>query len=76
MNKREVCIVITARPSYSRIKTAVKAVEEHPNLNLRLIVAGPALLKKYGNVIEYIERDGFNVDYKLSTMIFINFEFS
>ncbi len=68
-SKREVCIVITARPSYSRIKTAVRAVDEHPDLVLRLVVAGPALLKKYGNVVEYIERDGFSVNYKVSTML-------
>ena len=34
-----------------------------------LVVAGPALLKKYGNVVEYIERDGFSVNYKVSTML-------
>ena len=28
MKKRKVCVVITARPSYSRIKTALAAVQE------------------------------------------------
>ena len=66
---RKICIVITARPSYSRIKTAIKEIADHPNLDLSLIVAGPALLKRYGNVVDFIESDGFSIDYKLSTMI-------
>jgi hypothetical protein len=29
--KRKVCVVITARPSYSRIKTALNAIQAHPD---------------------------------------------
>ena len=43
-NKRKVCCVITARPSYSRIKTALIAIKNHPDLELQLVVAGSALL--------------------------------
>ena len=32
MGKRKICVVVTARPSYSRIKTALKAIQEHPEL--------------------------------------------
>ena len=28
--KRKVCVVVTARPGYSRIKTVLKAIVEHP----------------------------------------------
>ncbi len=67
--KRVVCVVITARPSYSRIKTVLTAINNHDLLDLKLVVAGPALLSKYGNVSKYIERDGFKIDYKVSTML-------
>lgn len=50
MNKRKICVVITARPSYSRVKTALKAIKNHPKLELQLVVAGSALLDRYGNV--------------------------
>ncbi len=30
MKKRKIAVVITARPSYSRIKTALEAIREHP----------------------------------------------
>jgi bifunctional UDP-N-acetylglucosamine 2-epimerase / N-acetylmannosamine kinase len=60
--KRKICIVITARPSYSRIKTAIRAIQKHHALELKIVVAGSALLDRYGNVINSIEKDGFNID--------------
>lgn len=59
--RRKVCVVVTARPSYSRIKTALKAIQENPNLELQLVIAASALLDRYGTAIDFIERDGFNV---------------
>jgi UDP-hydrolysing UDP-N-acetyl-D-glucosamine 2-epimerase len=54
-------VVVTARPSYSRIRTALKAINEHPDLELQLVVAASALLDRYGNAIQAIERDGFEI---------------
>ena len=59
---RRVCVVVTARPSYSRIKTVLDAVVAQPNLELQLVVAASALLDRYGSVVEQIEADGFSVD--------------
>jgi len=63
--KRKICAVITARPSYSRVRTALQAIKEHPNLELQLVVAGSALLDRYGNAVNFIERDGFTVNEKV-----------
>lgn len=65
MDKRKICVVITARPSYSRIKTALKAIQEHPQLELQLVVAGSALLDRYGTAVDYIEKDGFVINEKV-----------
>jgi len=65
MSKRKVCVVITARPSYSRIKTALQAIDKHPQLELQLVVAGAALLGRYGNAVDYIESDGFTIAEKV-----------
>lgn len=61
MKKRKVCIVVTARPSYSRIKTALHAVQQHPDLELQLVVAASALLDRYGSAVNVIKEDGFDV---------------
>lgn len=51
--------MITARPSYARVKYALKAIQEHPDLSLRLIVAASALLERFGAVVKVIRDDGF-----------------
>lgn len=56
---RKICVVVTARPSYSRIKTALLAIKNHPKLELQLVIAGSALLDRYGSAVNYIEKDGF-----------------
>jgi UDP-hydrolysing UDP-N-acetyl-D-glucosamine 2-epimerase len=58
---KKICVVVTARPSYSRIRTALKAIDEHPELELQLVVAASALLDRYGSAIQSIERDGFPI---------------
>ena len=69
MKKRKICVVITARPSYSRIKTALNAIKEHDSLELQLVVAGSALLDRYGSAVEYIKKDGFTINEKVFTVL-------
>lgn len=59
--KRKIAVVITARPSYSRVKTVLTALKNAPDVELQLIVAASALLDRYGNAVERIEADGFEV---------------
>lgn len=56
---RKVCIVVTARPSYARIKTVLEAVQAHDDLELQLVVAASALLDRYGNALDVMRADGF-----------------
>ena len=59
---RKICVVITARPSYARIKTVLESVRNHPDLELQLVVGASALLERYGPAIKVIEADGFKPD--------------
>src|SRR5690606_35236098 len=69
MSKRKVCVVITARPSYSRIKTALKAIQEHNDLELQLVVAASALLDRYGSAVNYMVKDGFAISAKVFNVL-------
>jgi UDP-hydrolysing UDP-N-acetyl-D-glucosamine 2-epimerase len=60
--KRKICVVITARPSYARIRTALEAIRDHKDLELQLVVAASALLDRYGNAVKVIEQEGFKID--------------
>jgi UDP-hydrolysing UDP-N-acetyl-D-glucosamine 2-epimerase len=63
--KRKIAVVITARASYSRIKSALRAIQLHPDLELQLVVAGSLLLDRYGKAADYIEKDGFTINEKV-----------
>lgn len=67
--KRKIAVVITARPSYSRVKTVLSAIKKHPELELQLIVAASALLDRYGSAVNYIEKDGFEVAAKVFNVL-------
>lgn len=58
---RKVCVVVTARPSYSRIKSALHAIQAHPQLELQLVAAASSLLDRYGNAVRYMLNDGFDI---------------
>ena len=59
---RRICVVVTARPSYSRIRTALEAIAAHPELELQLVVGASALLDRFGSVVDRIEADGFTIE--------------
>ena len=67
--KRRVCVVITARPSYSRVKTAMQAINSHPQLELQTVVAASALLERYGRIEYQIAADGFNIDSRVRMVL-------
>ena len=69
MSKRKICVVITARPSYSRVKTALQAIKDHPLLELQLVVAASALLDRYGSAVNFIEKDGFEITAKVFNVL-------
>lgn len=69
MSKRKICVVVTARPSYARVKTALQAIKDHPELELQLVLAGSALLDRYGNAAKVIEKDGFEVTEKIYNIL-------
>ncbi|RME94289.1 MAG: UDP-N-acetylglucosamine 2-epimerase (hydrolyzing), partial [Bacteroidetes bacterium] len=66
---RRICVVVTARPSYSRIKTALQAIKEHPQLELQLVVAASALLSRFGSAVKAIEQDGFAITAKVFNVL-------
>jgi len=62
LSKRRICVAITARPSYSRIRSALTALSGRNDVELQVVAAASALLDRYGNAVNVIEREGFRVD--------------
>lgn len=64
LSEKKIAVVITARPSYSRIKTVLVHLKKLNN-ELLIITSASANLDKYGNVSKQIEKDGFEIKYLL-----------
>ena len=58
---RKICVVITARASYSRIKTALIELEKNPSVNLMIVLAGSSLIDKYGDIRGQLSQDNLKV---------------
>ncbi|NEW91525.1 UDP-N-acetylglucosamine 2-epimerase [Rhodopseudomonas sp. BR0M22] len=69
MNKKKICVVVGSRANYSSIKSAMRAIKEHPALELQLIVAASAVLDRYGSVVNLIEKDGFTPHARVTMLI-------
>jgi UDP-hydrolysing UDP-N-acetyl-D-glucosamine 2-epimerase len=66
---RKICVTITARPSYSRIKTALQALLAHPDIELQVVLAGSALLSRYGDMSLILQNDGIPVTEKVLMLL-------
>lgn len=56
---RKVCVVVNSRANYGRIKSFMRAAQQHPKLELQLIVGASALLYRFGEVVKIMRSDGF-----------------
>lgn len=56
---KKICVVVASRANYGRVKYLMKAIQEHPDLELQLIVGASTLLERFGKAINIIKRDGF-----------------
>jgi UDP-hydrolysing UDP-N-acetyl-D-glucosamine 2-epimerase len=66
---RKVCVFIGSRANYSSIKSVMRAVKQHPDLRLQLIVGASALLDRFGSVVDVIEEDGFMPDARVTMIV-------
>ncbi len=57
--KKNICVVVASRANYGRVKYLMKAIKEHPSLNLQLVLGASALLERYGKAVNVIKSDGF-----------------
>ena len=66
---RKVCIAVHSRANYGRIKTVMREIDNHPLLELQLIVGSSALLTRFGSAIDNIRADGFKELASVSSII-------
>ena len=54
---RKICLVLTSRGNYGKLKSVIGAITADPELELSLVVGGSLVLEKYGKVLdsEYVD---------------------
>lgn len=66
---KKICIFVGSRANYSSIKSVMKAVKEHPELELQVVLGASALLDRFGNIKNLVEKDGFQIDYTFYNIV-------
>jgi len=65
---RKVAVITGTRAEYGLLRPILKAISEHPLLELHLLVTGMHLSKDFGYTVEEIKKDGFEIDAVLHTL--------
>ncbi len=67
--KKQVCVFLGSRANYSSIKSAMFAIDRHPDLNLTVVAGASAILERYGRVVDLIRADGFQIEEEVHMII-------
>ncbi len=69
MSKRKICIIITTRGNYAKMKSVIREIKEHPSLELQLILGGMVVLEKYGRILNTPGGENLKVDRQIHFVI-------
>ncbi len=63
--KRKICVVLTARASYGKIKPILEALRNHKDVEMQFVCAASAVLNRFGSADKMAEEDGFKIDERI-----------
>ena len=66
---KTILAVTGIRSEYDIMSSVFKAINDHPNLNLKIVVTGAHLSHAYGMTLHEIEKDGFHIEDKVESLI-------
>ena len=59
---KKICVVVASRANYGRVKYLMKGIQDHPDLDLQIVLGASALLTRFGDLRKILKNDGFKVD--------------
>jgi UDP-hydrolysing UDP-N-acetyl-D-glucosamine 2-epimerase len=62
VRKRKICVVLVDRANYGRLKPVMRAIANHPKLELQVLAAGTMVLERFDQPVRVVREDGFPVD--------------
>jgi UDP-hydrolysing UDP-N-acetyl-D-glucosamine 2-epimerase len=69
VKKRKICVVITTRGNYAKMKSVIAAIRKAPDLELQIILGGMVILEKYGRLLNSLDARELPVNRKINFVI-------
>jgi UDP-hydrolysing UDP-N-acetyl-D-glucosamine 2-epimerase len=69
MMKRTIAVITTSRADYSHLYWPLRDLSANENVDLRLVALGSHLSPEFGNTIQEIEKDGFEIDSRIECLL-------
>ncbi len=66
---KRVCVVIGSRANYASIKSVLEAFQTANEIKLQIVLMGSALSSRYGDIGVQIEQDGFEINYRIDSLL-------
>jgi UDP-hydrolysing UDP-N-acetyl-D-glucosamine 2-epimerase len=67
--KRIIAVITTSRADYSHLYWPLRDLSENKNVDLRIVALGSHLSPEFGNTIQEIEKDGFQIDSRVECLL-------
>ena len=69
MTKKRIAYVTGSRAEYGIVKRLLRRLQEDNKLDFSLIVTAMHLVPQYGNTVDVIEQDGFNIAERIAVKL-------
>ena len=66
---KKIAVYVGSRANYSSARSIMRAVNAHPELELSFVLAGAAVLPRFGDLRELVKEDGFTPDILTNTIV-------
>jgi UDP-hydrolysing UDP-N-acetyl-D-glucosamine 2-epimerase len=67
--KRTIAVITTSRADYGHLYWPLRDLSNHESVDLRTIALGSHLSPEFGNTIQEIEKDGFQIDSRVECLL-------
>jgi UDP-hydrolysing UDP-N-acetyl-D-glucosamine 2-epimerase len=69
VSKRKVCVVLTTRGNYAKMKSVMRLLQSSPDLELQLVLGGMVVLEKYGRILNMLGEQSLPVSRTINFVI-------
>lgn len=67
--KRTIAVITTSRADYGHLYWPLRDLSNHESVDLKIIALGPHLSPEFGNTIQQIEKDGFQIASRIECLL-------